>query len=57
MVVSKYNKIFNVDGRSFVYNMSSKALMEIDQEMESFLKGETKEIKEDFRRWKDLPCS
>lgn len=48
MVVSKYNKIFNVDGRSFVYNMSSKALMEIDQEMESFLKGETKEIKEDF---------
>ncbi len=48
MIVSRYNKLFEVDGRYFVYNSSSKALLEIDSEIKSFLKGETKEVNEEL---------
>lgn len=47
MVVSKYNKQFSVDDKYFVYNMASKALLEIDKDINAFLKGEAKEIKEE----------
>lgn len=48
MVISRYNKLFEVEGRYFVYNSSSKALLEIDDTTKSFLKGDTKEIGEDL---------
>lgn len=50
MVISRYNQLFEVEGRYFVYNSSSKALLEIDSTTKSFLKGQTKEIKEELEK-------
>lgn len=48
MIISEYNELFDNEGKKYVYNMSSKALLEIDEQTEAFLKEEVKEIEEDL---------
>ena len=49
MVISRYNKIFEIEGKSFVYNLSSKALLEIDNDIKSFLENKTSNIDEEIK--------
>lgn len=50
MVISKYNVIFKNNEKKYVYNMSSKALLEIDEKIEGFLEKKDFEIDESTKQ-------